>query len=1258
MRWISSTDLHTNSSSKIFETLLPELIRKLIIASCSTFPDVHIPIGDSIYKPGWDGQCDVKEKYLFVPKGKSLWEWGRDQDFLGKCNREFKKRTTETDLQIREDSTFIFVTPKRWINKKLNKEQKQTILKNKKSWLDIKIYDADDLELWIEKHPAIGLWLAQKLRLMPSKNIEAADHFWKNFTNTKEFKISPDLIIAGRKIEKSQIQHFLNGDYGTLEVQATSDTEAIAFVIASIVSDDDKTLQTFFNKAIIITGKDELREVTSSQENLVIIYNSQGNEAIENPSPNLNHVINTVDFKVNTRGVSVPIPNSESFNKSLESLGLDWEKSNSLSRQCGRSFSVLRRILADVPGRVSWTENKDIQQLIPIFILQKVDSRKKGDRLLVEMLSKKSFEEYEVEIKEWSLIFDKPVYVISNYWRVVSPYDLFFVIAKYLTTGHLQMLEQAMMKALCEIDPALELEPNMRFASSLFEKETAFSNKCKEGICHTLILISLFGEKAGMIEGTNLSNWVDSAVKKLLSSQELPFWQSIESKVHLLAEASPYSFLSALENVIQNNPTVISSMFNDENYDLFSPTYHTHILWSLESLAWDSKHFSRVIFILASLVELDTGKETANRPLNSLRYIFILWLPQTHVSLENRNQVIESLIKRKEVIAFQLLKEIAPRNNDTGYYSHKPIWRNRENTSTKPTNDEWQKGLAFICDKIIEVTSTSIDRWVEIIDLIDDFHGENRAKLIDALSSINFKSDTNISLFREKLREFIWRHENYSDQDWSISNEDLKRLKSCYSKLIYNDIDKYYWYFNVDTIKKRKSSRIDYNDLVKQTNELRQEALFKINSSLGFQGLVNLASIVNRPWVVGYNLASISTDHENQLIEFLANKSAEKQYQLAQGYVYRAHELNGFDWVNVKVDYINSKVTNTHLLVNFFSSLSPDRKIWKLLEEISPEAASLFWEKAYKHDSALDVSPDDLNLAIEILNSKKRFTTSLNLIRSDLKETPAKLIVDTLKGLATHPIEENVHLHLGSYTIIELFKRLDLECVDKKSMQKLEWLYISILNDSRKDRSIKHLYEALKESPSFFSEILSWFYIPESKSPKEEIKKLNPEFVENRAKNAHELLSSWASLPYTNSEGIVDIEKLHNWINEAIEECTKRDRKEKGYYELGKLFGRINETYNNWPQAEICDLIEQIDNEKLNEGFIIGLINGSEIKASFRPANSSRPERNRAKKYQTIAEDLSFKYPKVSKLVMEVSKDYENWANYIDTDNQKKNLDA
>jgi hypothetical protein len=185
MKWIQSTDLVQWAGRKECEGKLPELIRKLIISTCPTFPDLSIPSGDSVFKPGWDGQCKTEAKYGYVPEGISLWEFGRDEDFKAKCNREYRKRTEQTSESERLNSTFVFVTPHRWVKNPL----KSTWIKTKKKaneWKDVIIYDADDLECWLEQKPAIGYWLAKELEKF-TDGVESAVEYWNQFIANGEY---------------------------------------------------------------------------------------------------------------------------------------------------------------------------------------------------------------------------------------------------------------------------------------------------------------------------------------------------------------------------------------------------------------------------------------------------------------------------------------------------------------------------------------------------------------------------------------------------------------------------------------------------------------------------------------------------------------------------------------------------------------------------------------------------------------------------------------------------------------------------------------------------------------------------------------------------------------------------------------------------------------------------------------------------------------------------------------------------------------
>ena len=75
------------------EGLLPELIKRLILSSCSSVKNIRMPGMDDIWAPGFDGIVDCQESTAFVAEGKSVWEIGTNTDSLKKINDDYLKRT-------------------------------------------------------------------------------------------------------------------------------------------------------------------------------------------------------------------------------------------------------------------------------------------------------------------------------------------------------------------------------------------------------------------------------------------------------------------------------------------------------------------------------------------------------------------------------------------------------------------------------------------------------------------------------------------------------------------------------------------------------------------------------------------------------------------------------------------------------------------------------------------------------------------------------------------------------------------------------------------------------------------------------------------------------------------------------------------------------------------------------------------------------------------------------------------------------------
>lgn len=120
-RWIKASQLEnwTDIDSRRAQELLPLLIRKLIIASIPlpSIKDLHFPCGDSIQYTGFDGRINIDVGNLYTPDGFSILETGTDENILSKANEDFSKRTRDSLGVEPNNTTFVFVTSRRWKHK-------------------------------------------------------------------------------------------------------------------------------------------------------------------------------------------------------------------------------------------------------------------------------------------------------------------------------------------------------------------------------------------------------------------------------------------------------------------------------------------------------------------------------------------------------------------------------------------------------------------------------------------------------------------------------------------------------------------------------------------------------------------------------------------------------------------------------------------------------------------------------------------------------------------------------------------------------------------------------------------------------------------------------------------------------------------------------------------------------------------------------------------------------------------------------------
>src|SRR5690348_12214477 len=144
--YIDATDLNLWANRTDASLLLPKLMRRLALGTVKNINFIGFRAGEGVFMGGWDGRLDVVSGNAFVPGGISVWEMGTDRGIKTKADQDYEKRKLDPLGYLPAETTYVFVTPRRW----RDKDRWMIECKAEGVWKDVRAYDADDIEAWLE----------------------------------------------------------------------------------------------------------------------------------------------------------------------------------------------------------------------------------------------------------------------------------------------------------------------------------------------------------------------------------------------------------------------------------------------------------------------------------------------------------------------------------------------------------------------------------------------------------------------------------------------------------------------------------------------------------------------------------------------------------------------------------------------------------------------------------------------------------------------------------------------------------------------------------------------------------------------------------------------------------------------------------------------------------------------------------------------------------------------------------------------------
>ena len=422
VRWVNATHLSQWGERRDGQSGIPELLRRLIYATVGPAAAVHFPSDESVQYPGWDGICTALSGSEFVPSGKSGWEIGAQRRAIrAKAEEDFAKRSADALGHDPRDTTFVFVTPQRFVGKDKWVAEKKAL----GIWRDVSAIDGDDLVHWLETRPAVAQWLSVKIGRRP-KGLRNMEEVWTEWVRATKTPLTPEVVLTSRDEEQIAVLKWLRGEPQLLAISAEAPDEAMAFLYGAISPLPEPYRLSYWSRCVVADAPETARELVGLGTPLIVALTDPEAGLAQRLVDDGHHVFaaygpGTNDFSTARR---LSRPWKFDLQMALTAAGLSDADAHRFAHASGRSITVLRRLMPAAPNyRPQWAKQAPPELIAAMFAGAWIETSEK-DRKIVSSLAGCPYERVEAALAPLAATLDGPLVRLGEVWKVVSLRDL------------------------------------------------------------------------------------------------------------------------------------------------------------------------------------------------------------------------------------------------------------------------------------------------------------------------------------------------------------------------------------------------------------------------------------------------------------------------------------------------------------------------------------------------------------------------------------------------------------------------------------------------------------------------------------------------------------------------------------------------------------------------------------------------------------------------------------------------------------------
>ena len=1221
MRWITANQLEAWARSPAARTDLPKIVSDLIRASSPDIAAIRFPSGDKGQVRGFDGYLDASTASLNVPDGRSYWEFGTNADYKAKALGDFAKRTKETPEAEQARTTFVFVSPWTWDSSNADNKIEDWLRARRAegAWKDVLYIDGVSLQTWLEEHPAVGAWHARNtLGEKPLEGVRSTDDFWDEFTGQFGPRLTEDVLLCERNEAAKRLVDALSGPPTTLTYVADSPDEMVAFTIAAIRRSDPETRLFLEARTLVVDSSAAGRQLLANHDLVLLLRGDAGR------SPAQFAVVGSILVALGRqqRGGGTPVlprQTGQALGAAIRTMGFPENEAITLARGSGGSLAALARLKpSGYWAPPAWREHG--HALLPTILAGAWNATNDEDRRLLEALSGgTAYTDIEANLRRFLNDSDPPFDLEGRVFKVRAPMDAFIHVGELIGEAQAERLRAAMINVFGFVD---DEDPDDRGVVFRRGPEPGYSEWLREGLATTLLLIAVRSEAARVNFGVESGQmFADRTIKALPGlTSDIDLLASLQRELPLLAEAAPLPLLSALEQLLEGD--AIRQIFAEKEGLVFPRARHTGLLWALEALAWDPLYFRRAVLILARLAAVDPGGKLANRPLNSLGEIFVLWNPNTNASPALRAAMLEEIAKIVPAVGWKLVKMLLPSLHGVSSPTAKPRLREGGASERPPvTNRELYDAQIGLIHMALRLVGADESRWNDLIRGVGTFPPAERKTLADQLDVVLDGADPDV---RKRLwtraRDEVAQHERYASARWALPEEELVDLRAVVER--HTPADPL-----VPVLFLFDSWALDGTGDMEASNQIRADALAALYAAYGVDAVFRLATESRHPYlaVEAIGTAGLPTDAIRILLDlsFALEPISTLTLMLTNLYRTQAGDTMARGWLNAQAASGVDRQTIGALLMAW-----PDQaSTWALTRQFGPEAVDGYWTR--RQPLYLKGPRFDLIRSTLMFLRYGRAVAALQSAFDRLADLPSSLIVRVLDRIvpelnASTSAADSMLSYYIEGALAELDKRADITPIE---IAQREYNFLPLLEYGSRHLRIHAL---MAENAAFYHQILRDAFITtaelKARLEREAENPGAPEVVDEakvgQARQAYTLLTHFDLIPGATPAGL-DAAALTTWIDtlRALGRDTDRDAITDNY--VGRVLAHApQDSDGGWPDRVVRDQIERLASKEVDHALQIERYNmrGVHTRGVFDGGDQERALAQQAREWAAKAE--------------------------------------